>query len=406
MKMPGRLEFVALIASITMLIAFAIDAMLPALPQIGRSFGIANETRWSLIITAFTVGFGVAQLFVGTLSDRFGRRTMMLASLVVYAATSLLAAASASFALLLAARALQGIGAAGGRVLVQSVVRDRFEGREMAQIMSLAAAVFMTAPIVAPFLGTAILHAGLAWPWIFVMLAVIGGAAFVWVFLRLPETLKPEHRRPISFVSIAEAARIIIADRQSVGYTLATMCLTIALQGFLTTVTLIFGETFGRLDLLPVGFALMAGSMMIASLVNARIVMAFGTRLIGHTALIGFTLLAAAHAALAMSGVETLVLYIMMQSAMMMCFSLCAGNFGAMAMEHMGAVAGTASSVQGSFAAIFGAIGGALIATTFDGTTFPLYAGITVVGMAALAAVAWAEGGRLFVARHNARRVA
>jgi MFS transporter, DHA1 family, multidrug resistance protein len=406
MKMPGRVEFIAIIASITMLIAFAIDSMLPALPNIGRSLGVANETRWSLVITAFTIGFGIAQLFIGTLSDRFGRRIMMLGSMVVYAGTSLLAAASPSFGLLLFARATQGIGAAGGRVLVQSVVRDRFEGREMAQVMSLAAALFMAAPVVAPFLGTAILHAGLSWHWIFVVLAVIGGFCFVWVAARLPETLHPEFRRPITLVSIVEAARIIVADRQSVGYTIGMLCLTVAIQGFLTTVTLIFTDTFGRDDLLPWGFGIRAGSMMVASLVNARIVMTYGMRLIGHAALIGFTVLAAVHAVVSLSGIETLVLYIVLQSAMMACFSLCAGNFGAMAMEHMGPVAGTASSVQGSFAAVFGAIGGALIAASFDGTTYPLYAGITIVGVVAIAAVMWAEGGRLFVARHVEPKVA
>ncbi len=400
MKMPGRVEFIAIIASITMLIAFAIDSMLPALPQIGRSLGVVTETRWSLVITMFTIGFGIAQLFIGTLSDRFGRRVMMLGSLVVYAGTSLLAAASSSFTLLLIARATQGIGAAGGRVLVQSVVRDRFEGREMAQVMSLAAALFMAAPVVAPFLGTAILEAGLSWHWIFVFLAVLGGLSFTWVFARLPETLHPEFRRSISVASIVDAARIVMADRQSVGYTIGTLCLTVAIQGFLTTVTLIFKDTFGRGDLLPWGFGIMAGSMMAASLVNARIVMRFGMRLIGHAALIGFTVLAALHALVSLAGIETLVLYIVLQSAMMVCFSLCAGNFGAMAMEHMGPVAGTASSVQGSFAAVFGAIGGALIAMSFDGTTFPLYAGITLAGVIALAAAMWAEGGRLFVARH------
>lgn len=402
MKMPGRTEFIAIIAGITMLIAFAIDAMLPALPQIGRSLGVALETRWSLVITAFTIGFGIAQLFVGTLSDRYGRRVMMLGSLVVYVATSLLAAASSSFALLLAARAAQGVGAAGGRVLVQSVVRDRFEGREMAQIMSLAAALFMAAPILAPFLGTAILAVA-PWHWIFVVLAMFGALAFVWVFVRLPETLHPEYRRPISLSSIAEAGRIVFADRQSVGYTIGMMSLMVAIQGFLTTVTLIFDETFKRPDLLPFGFGIMAGSMMVASLINASIVMRLGMRRIGHAALIGFTMLAAIHAAVALAGVESLVSYIVLQSAMMVCFSLCAGNFGAMAMEHMGAVAGTASSIQGSVSAVFGALGGALIAAFFDGTTFPLYAGITIAGVVAIVAALWAENGRLFVAHHGDR---
>lgn len=405
MKMPGRTEFIAIIAGITMLIAFAIDAMLPALSHIGRSLDVAVETRWSLVITAFMIGFGVAQLFIGTLSDRFGRRVMLLGALVIYVATSLLAAASTSFEMLLVARAAQGVGAAGGRVLVQSVVRDRFEGREMAQIMSLAGALFMAAPILAPFLGTAILAVG-PWTWIFVTLAAFGVAAFAWVLARLPETLRPEYRRPVSLPSIVDAARIVLADRQSVGYTVGMLSLTVAIQGFLTTVTLIFTETFRRPDLLPYGFGIMAGSMMVASLVNASIVMRYGMRMIGHAALLGFTALAAIHAAVALAGMESLVGYIVLQSAMMVCFSLCAGNFGAMAMEHMGPVAGTASSIQGSVAAVFGALGGALIAAFFDGTTFPLYAGITITGVVAIAAALWAEGGRLFVARHVTQKEA
>lgn len=405
MKMPGRAEFIAIIASITMLIAFAIDAMLPALPQIGHSLGVRDEANWSLVITAFTVGFGVAQLFIGTLSDRYGRRVMLLGAIVIYVATSLLAAAADNFTLLLAARVAQGVGAAGGRVLVQSIVRDRFEGREMAQIMSLAAVLFMAAPILAPFLGTAILIVA-EWHWIFVVLAILGGLAFAWVFARLPETLHPEYRRPISLPSIADAARIVISDRQSVGYTIGNLCLMVSIQAFLTSVTRIFGETFGVPGLLPIGFGIMAGSMMVASLVNARIVMRFGMRMIGHAALIGFIILAALHAVIALSGSETLVGFVLLQSAMMACFSLCAGNFGAMAMEHMGPVAGTASSIQGSVMAVLGALGGAFISARFDGTTFPLYAGITVVGTAALIAAFWAERGRLFVARHVTQKEA
>ena len=152
MVQPSRTEFIVLISSIMMIVAFAIDSMLPALPAIGHSLGVVNENHWSLVITAFTVGFGISQLFVGTLSDRFGRRTLMLGSLVAFALCSIAAALAASFTLLLVARAAQGLGAAGARVIVTSVVRDRFEGRDMAQVMSLAAAIFMAAPIIAPFM--------------------------------------------------------------------------------------------------------------------------------------------------------------------------------------------------------------------------------------------------------------
>lgn len=395
---PGRTEFIALIASIMMILAFAIDSMLPALPAIGGSLGVAQETRWALVITVFTFGFGVAQLFVGTLSDRFGRRAMLLISLVAFAVCSIAAAVATSFTLLLAARAAQGLGAAGARVLATSVVRDRFAGRDMAQVMSLASAVFMAGPIIAPFMGTAVLAVA-EWRWIFVVLALLGAALFLWVALRLPETLPRDMRRSIAPATILASARIVVSDRQSLGYGFANMCLTIAIMGFLTSVQLIFADTFGRADLLPYGFAIMAGAMAVASLVNSTIVQRFGMRLIGHSALIGFTTLAAAHAVFSATGFETLTSFVVLQSAMMMCFALTVGNFGAMAMEQMGRVAGTASSLQGSFASVFGALGGAAIGLSFDGTTVPLYAGIALAGLAALAAVFVAERGQLFVAR-------
>ncbi len=398
---PGRTEFVLLIATIMMIVAFAIDSMLPALPAIGAALDVPNENRWSLVITAFTIGFGVCQLFVGTISDRFGRRKLMLASLVAYVACSILAAAASSFALLLAARAAQGLGAAGARVLAMSTVRDRFEGREMAQVMSLAAAIFMAAPILAPFMGVAVLAVA-PWRWIFIILALIGAAVFAWVIMRLPETLAPENVRKISPLAIKEAALVVVRDRQSVAYTIANACLTVTVMGFLTSVQLIFADTFQRPDLLPWGFGAMAGVMMLASFTNSRIVMRYGMRRIGHGAILGMTILAAVHAAISIAGGESLVSFLVLQSLMMACFSLAAGNFGAMAMENMGRVAGTANSLQGSFSTIAGALGGAAIGQNFDGTTVPLYIGVTIAGGIAISAIIVAEG-RLFVPRHAAK---
>ncbi len=404
MKLPGRTEFVCLIATINMIVAFAIDSMLPALPVIGSSLGVTEETRWGLVVTAFTLGFGIAQLFVGTISDRYGRRGLMLLSLVAFAATSLLAAVAASFTLLLAARMLQGIGAAGARVLAVSVVRDRFEGRDMAQVMSLASAIFMAAPIIAPFMGQAVLTVA-PWRWIFVVLALLGMMLFGWVAFRLPETLAPNRRRAITPGAVLRAAGIVVRDRQSLAYTIANACLTATVMGFLTSVTLVFTETFRRPALLPVGFAIMAGSMMAASFTNAAIVKRFGMRLIGHAAIIGMTGFAALHVGIVWVRGDELGLFIVLQSAMMVCFALAAGNFGAMAMENMGEVAGTASSIQGSFSAIAGAIGGTIIGMSFNGTTMPLYLSITAVGLVAIAVIWVAEGG-LFVARHSRFRTA
>jgi MFS transporter, DHA1 family, multidrug resistance protein len=403
MKMPGRIEFVALIATINMIAAFAIDSMLPALPAIGASLYITDETRWGLVITAFTFGFGAAQIFVGPISDRYGRRGLLLASLVGYALTALIASVASTFTLFLAARMAQGVATAGARVLATSIVRDRFEGRDMAQVMSLASAIFMAAPIIAPFAGTAVLAVA-PWRWIFIALAFVGVAIFLWIALRMPDTLAPEHRRAISVASIKEAALIVVRDRASLAYSVANACLTATVMGFLTSVTLVFTVTLKRPELLPVGFGIMAGCMMAASFTNAAIVQRFGMRRIGHAALIGMTTMAALHVALVAWRGDELITFIVLQSAMMVGFALAAGNFGAMAMENMGDVAGTASSIQGSFSAVLGAIGGTIIGASFNGTTIPLYTCVTIAGLISIAVIWFAEGG-LFVARHDVKTV-
>lgn len=396
---PGRIEFVLLISSIMMIVAFSIDSMLPAFPAIGKSFNMADERRYPLIISAFLLGFGIAQLFVGTLSDRLGRRGIMLWSLFGFALTSLAATLAPSFEVLLLARAAQGVTCAGARVLVTSVVRDRFEGRDMAQVMSLAAMIFMAAPILAPAMGQLILAFG-PWRWIFGALAFIGVLVWIWVLARLPETLAPENRRLISRKSVIDSAWTVISDRMSLGYSLAMAIISCGLFGFLMSVQQIFDKTFARADLLPAGFAIMATGMAAASLLNAAIVKRYGMRRIGHAALIFFTIVAGIHMLVAKSGHETMVTFIGLQMVMMMGFSLMAGNFSAMAMENMGKVAGMASSLQGSLANIAASFIGAAIGASFNGTTFPLYRGYFICGLVALAIVFVTEGGRFFTARH------
>lgn len=388
-----------LISGVMMLVAFAIDSMLPALPAIGNALGVTVENERQSVITAFMIGFGVAQFFVGAISDRYGRRGLMLLSLGGYALTSLAATFATSFEMLLAARFAQGMSAAGARVLVNSVVRDRFHGRDMAQVMSLAATIFMAAPILAPLMGQAVLAVA-PWRWIFAVLAIIGALVWAWVLVRLPETLDPANAREISPGELRASAAIVLGDRQSVGYTIANTLVTMGLMGFLVSVQQIFADTFGRGDFLPTGFAIMATGMAAASLVNAAIVKRYGMRRIGHSAIIFFTLVAGVHAAVAISGHETLWTFICLQTLMMLGFSFAVGNFGAMAMENMGGVAGIASSLQGSFSTLVGASFGAMIGQAFDGTTAPLYTGVFVSGSLAVLAIYLTEGRRLFVARH------
>lgn len=397
---PGRVEFIVLISGIMMIVAFAIDSMLPALPAIGHGLGVGEATRWPLVISSFLLGFAVGQLFVGTLSDAYGRRGLMLWSLFGFAVASLAAALAPTFDHLLIARIVQGIFAAGARVIVTSTVRDRFEGRDMAQVMSLSSMIFMAAPILAPAMGQAILLIG-PWRWVFGALAAIGVLTWIWVLWRLPETLSDENRTPIERNSVIAAAKTVMTDRMSVGYSIANAMLSCAIFGFLMSIQQIFEVTFKLPEFLPTGFAIMATGMAVGSLANAAVVKRFGMRLIGHGALFVLTIVAFVHVIVALSGQETLAMFVVLQLLMMMCFSFVAGNFGAMAMENMGRVAGMASSLQGSLGNLLGTVLGTIIGQSFDGTTAPLYVGFTVAGVVALIAVYVTEGGRFFVARHK-----
>ncbi len=391
----GFLEFVLLIAAMMALGALGIDSMLPNLPAIGHSLGVADENRRQLIITVYLLGFGGAQLIYGPLADRYGRRPVLLVGLVLYVGFSLVAATAQTFDLLLGARLLQGIGAAATRAIPVSVVRDRFAGRDMARVMSLASMVFMGAPILAPTLGQAVLVLA-SWPYVFGVLAAFGGAVLIWASLRLKETLHPEDRLPIVPSRILASFAKAASHRRAMGYTLAQTVLFGGILGFINSSQQVFADTFHAAAVFPLVFAIAASFIALASLLNARFVGRFGMRRISHAALLGFITIAAAHMVVASSGHETLVVFACFQSATMFAFGLTSGNFGAMAMEPMGHIAGVASAFQG-FATMVGAsLIGFFIGQHFNGTVIPVEAGYLLGGFASLACVLFAEHGKLF----------
>ena len=398
-KGPGFPEFVCMIALMMALNALAIDSMLPALPAMGEALGVASENSRQWIVTAYLLGFGVAQIVYGPLADRFGRKPILMIGVGIYVAFSVVAMLAPTFETLIIARVGQGLGSAATRVLAVSIVRDRFSGRTMARVMSLSFLVFLGVPILAPSLGQMILLFA-PWEGIFAVLAFAGIALMIWTGLRLPETLHPEDRLPIEAKRIAGAFRAVITNRQAMGYTLAMAAVQGALFGFINSSQQIFYDVFKAPALFTTVFAVIAGGIAIASIVNARIVVKLGSRKISHTALLGFTGIAAVHATVVISGHESIWSFAILQAMTMFCFGLMAGNFGSMAMEPMGHIAGTASSAQGFISTIIGSLTGFAIGQQFNGTVVPMIVGFTGCGLLAIAAVLFAERGRLFTPRN------
>ena len=392
-------EFVTLIAALMATQALAIDAMIPAFPIIVKELHVANENHGQYILTAYMVGLGIGQLFWGVMSDRFGRRPVLLSGLALYVIAALLCGSTKSFHALLTWRFIHGLAAASVTVS-RSVVRDLYSGRHMARVMSLTFVVFLMVPVLAPSMGQLILLVG-PWRGIFIACGIFASVVWVWIMLRLKETLHPEYRMVLTRGHIAAAIKVVVGDPASLWYTLALTVMFGSIMAYVGMVQQIFAEVFHRGNLMPIMFALCAGTMGVGAFLNSRIVERLGTRLISHTALLCFIGISALHLLVAVLGMEQLWTFVVFQAAAMAAFSLSVSNFGAMAMEPIGAVAGIGASLQGFTSTFGGALVGALIGRLFSGSTVPYAGGVLACGLLALVFVLLAERGRLFQAHHG-----
>jgi MFS transporter, DHA1 family, multidrug resistance protein len=396
----GFVEFVVLAAAMMSTQAIAIDAMLPAFPIIVRTLQIANENHVQWIVTAYMVGLGCGQLFWGLISDRFGRRPILIGGLGLYVVAALLSGLAGSFHTLLAWRFVHGT-AAASVVVARSVIRDLYSGRHMARVMSLTFMVFLTVPILAPSLGQLILWMA-PWRYIFIVCGIFAAFVCAWAVWRLPETLHPEYRLTLNRAHIVNAVRLVAFNRGSLCYTLAMTVMFGGIMAYVGMVQQIFGEVFHRANLMPTMFALCATSMGVAAFLNSRIVERLGMRRISHTALLTYLAITGLHTVIAAAGAEQLWTFVAFQSATMACFALSISNFGAMAMDPVASVAGIGASLQGFVSTLGGALVGALIGRQFNGTLLPLAAGSLCCGLTSLLFVLFAEKGRLFRGHHTA----
>jgi len=391
-------EFIVFVAALMAVNALGVDLMLPALADIGHDLAIsaANHRQW--VITVYIVGFGAGQLVYGPLADRYGRRPILLIALAGFVAASIFAASSATFPALLGARLLQGLMSASTRVLATAIVRDGASGRQMARTMSVAQMIFFLVPILAPTLGQALLAFG-PWRFVFYALATFAAVVLAWTVLRMRETLPVARRVPLSIANLRGSYRLTLTNRYSVGYSLAASLTFGAIIAFVSSAQQVFVDEFdagGRFTLL---FAICAGSMGVASFANSQLVERLGTRLISQVAVFGLILLSSVHLVVIFAGVESLASYMVLQALSMTCIGLCGSNFGSMAMEPVGHIAGTASSVQGFITSIGAVAVGSAIGQSYAGTTLPLAIGYLCIGLAVLVIVYVIEEGQLFQAR-------
>lgn len=378
----GMFEFIFLIASLMSIVALSIDAVLPALGYMAVDFAVSTS-EIQLVLTSLFAGFAIGQLIYGPLSDSIGRLACIYAGMLLFALGCVVSLMAESLETLVLGRFLQGIGAAGPRIMVSALARDCFEGRAMARVMSFAATVFMLVPILAPMVGQVVLWFA-PWQYIFVMYIVLAVLMSIWTRLRLNETLPAVNRQPLALGTIWRAAILVLSNRQAAGYTVVSGLVFGGFLGYLSSSQVLFQGIYGVGDAYPLYFSLLVFPNVISSLLNARLVMRWGMYRLVQLTNIGVLITACAlyYYAGLYDGVPPLHNMLAFLFIMFAGIGLQFGNLNALAMEPLGKVAGMAATIFGAGSTLISIPIGASIGMSVTDNILPL-----ILGMATTAAI-------------------
>jgi MFS transporter, DHA1 family, multidrug resistance protein len=380
-------EFVALMALLTATVAFSIDAMLPALPTIGQELSPDSPARGQLVITTFVLGLGLGTLICGPVSDAYGRKSVLLAGIALYVAGAVLAMRAGTIETLLAARFLQGLGAAAPRVVATAMVRDLYSGRAMARVTSIIMTLFVLVPAVAPSVGAGIIWLS-DWRMIFLAFMGFGLMAGLWLMLRQPESLAPEHRRRLGARLIWAALVEIVKNPAVMVYVVALTFAFAPLFAWLSNLPMIFEDVYDRAATFPFWFAATALVAGTASVANAKLVMRLGMRRIATWAFAwqaGISVVFLGLIALGLPEPWDFGLFFVFMCSAFFSIGLTFGNLNALALQPLGHMAGIGSSVVMSLPTIGSALIAVPISLAYDGTPRPLIIGMILCASAALA---------------------
>ena len=365
--------------------------MLPALEQIGVDLEVARANSVQLVITVLFAGMMAGYLIYGPVADAWGRKPALNLGLGLYILGSLICCLSPSLTVLLLGRFVQGLGAAGGRIVTIAIVRDTFSGREMARVMSFIMGIFILVPIVAPALGQAVLAVA-SWRAMFGFFIVAALVAGFWAFFRLTETLPPDQAKPLKFLALVDGFKEAAGTRVTLGYAVTSGICFGAIIGYLNSIQQILQDIYHAGPLFALYFGMMAAMIGGASFVNSALVQRLGMRRLIRLALLGMIGLSLLFLPLAVQvSVVPLPVFLAYAGLSFFCLGLMFGNMSALAMEPMGHIAGSASAFV-SFVSTGVAIAcGFLIGQLYDGTVVPLAGGYLVLSVGALLVMSLTE---------------
>ncbi|MDP7068271.1 MAG: MFS transporter [Acidimicrobiales bacterium] len=389
-RTQGEREFIVFTALLTTSIALSIDMLLPAFAELRSSFGMEPTSNLpGLTITCIFVGMAIGMPIYGPLADTYGRLPILRVGIALFTLGALGSTVAPNLGVLLASRILWGIGCAAPRTISQAMIRDKFEGDDMARVMAIVQTVFFAGPVLAPIIGDLLLRIGGTWRLTMLFGLVIAIVMWLWSF-RISESLQTANRRDLSFATTRQGIRIVFGNRITIGYALTLMFSGGAFYSFLSSSELIMSEIFSRPGWFVPFFSITMCVMAAVALTGSRVVGRIGARRLGHSAL-GFQLgvsLLMLILAISTNGVPPVGLWMVLMSSQIAAMVLMMPNMTTLALQPMGALAGTAASTIGFITLALGALLGAVIDRQIASTVTPLAVGYFVYTAVAVLVVA------------------
>lgn len=376
-------EFITLVASLMALVSITINMLLPAFQDITNTFQLKDKNQIQLSISLLYLGLGVSQLFYGSISDTIGRKSTIYIGLSIFIVGCSVSFLSNNLTTLLIGQILQGIGLGAPRVMSVAIVRDKFEGNEMARAMSFIMVIYVLTPTVSPIIGKSILMIS-NWRVLFVVFIILTMLIFLFFKYKMPETLPNENRKDFTLRQLFITSKEIFQNKKSLTYIIILGLYSGVFITYLNLSQAIFEFQYQLGNQYPYYFAFLALSIGLASFINGKLVIQLGMKLLTKIAITSSFFVVIPFFYISHFITPPFWVFATFMFVQLFSYGILIGNLNALAMQPFGHIAGLGASVVGAISTLISVPLSVFIGGFYTTSTIPIVMGYFIVGAISL----------------------